>query len=338
MNTKALFQKLQESFSLNREESQLLSREIVSGSVDPVVTGALLALMSRRPYTVSEVLGFRDTLLETCKQINLSDWSPIDVCGTGGDGKSTFNISTASALVLAGAKVPVAKHGNHGVSSLFGSSTIMEAMGYVFSSDEEKLRRELDTCSICFLHAPLFHPAMKEVAPVRKALGIRTIFNLLGPLLNPALVKMQMSGVYAMEIFSLYTEVLQEVSERCVVVHSSDGYDEVSLTAPCHVFRDGVSTFLEPGVSPYAGAMFPYVSAESLRAPETLEKGVEAMYTFLRGEADPDLEKVVVTNAALAYTMRYPQVTLESAMLLLHDVVRSGAAYDNTKKLLGMQG
>ncbi len=337
MNPKALIEKLQSRYHLTANESSVLVRNIISEAIDPVLVSSILTLMNTRPYAVSEVLGFREALLESAILVDLSQWSPLDVCGTGGDGKSTFNISTASALLLAAAKVPVAKHGNHGVSSLFGSSTIIEAMGYRFSTDESKLKRELDTCSICFLHAPLFHPAMKQLAPIRKALGVRTIFNILGPLLNPASVHSQMSGVYDMEIFPLYVEVLRCISEKSMVVHTVDGHDEVSLSAPCHISTNGVSSYLEPGVFPYCDILFPCIQPKVLRATDTIQEAVSLMMAFLKGEADSDLEKVIITNAALAYTMKYPEVNLSSAMALLKDVISSGAAYDTTRKLLELQ-
>jgi anthranilate phosphoribosyltransferase len=201
----------------------------------------------------------------------------------------------------------------------------------------------METCSICFLHAPLFHLAMKQVAPVRKALGVRTIFNILGPLLNPASVKRQMSGVFSYEIFKLYTEVLSSLSERSLVVYSLDGHDEVSLTSPCFTAlveagRSEAVSYLEPGMYPYQGVSFSTVSPEMLRASETISEAVERMYRLLKGEASSELEKVVITNAAFAYTLQYPQVKLDSAMLLLEDVIRSGAAFDNTRKLIEMQG
>lgn len=345
MKIKTLIEKLQEGYSLSKDEAVFFAEGIVDGSLEPVLVSALLVLMNGRPFSVSEILGFREVLLRSAITIDLSEWNPIDVCGTGGDGKSTFNISTAAALLLAAAKVPVAKHGNHGVSSLFGSSTLMEAMGYVFSTDETKLKKEMDICSISFLHAPLFHPAMKLVAPIRKALGVRTIFNLLGPLLNPASVRSQMTGVFGLEAFHLYSSVLREISESAIVVHSVDGHDEVSLTSPCFISRliststedRSVHSYIEPGVSAYNGVTFSRIDSEALRASDTIQEAAEKMFLLLKGQADSDLEEVVVANAALAYVMKNPSVTLSSAILLLKDVLRSGAAFDNTKRLIEMQ-
>ena len=183
-----------------------------------------------RSITVNELQGFRDALLELCLAVDLQTYDPIDLCGTGGDGKDTFNISTLSSFITAGAGVAVAKHGNYGVSSACGSSNILEALGVKFSNDKDHLKRAMETANICVLHAPLFHPAMKNVAPIRKALGIKTFFNMLGPMVNPSFPKHQMVGVFNLELLRLYNYLYQKTDKNYSIVHDLGGYDELSLT------------------------------------------------------------------------------------------------------------
>jgi anthranilate phosphoribosyltransferase len=338
MHHKAFVESLSRGHRLRREEARGLAREILKGSFPPSVIASILVLMNTRPFTCQEVLGFRDEFIEAALPLDFSEFDPVDVCGTGGDGKSTFNISTASAFLLAASGIPVAKHGNYAVSSLFGSSTIVEAMGYRFKTDPDALKRELEKTNICFLHAPLFHPAMKVVAPVRKELGVKTIFNILGPLLNPAQVRFQMSGVYGMDVFDVYVDTLSSLSESFTVAYSVDGHDEVSLTSACYLNMNGVSYFLEPGVFPFQGVNFPNISPEVIKATDTIEEAVVLMFQFLKGEADPLLEKVILTNAAFAYCTRERNVALPDAMDRLKETLKSGAAYANTVQLMEMQG
>jgi len=341
MNIRSILDSLFERKALLRSEARILAAWFADGSLETSQVGACLSLMSTRPFSRDEVLGFRDTFIERSFALDFSEWDPLDVCGTGGDGKHSFNISTASALLLAAAGVKLAKHGNYAVSSLCGSSNLLEAMGYVFKSDESALKVELEKRSICFIHAPLFHPAMKFVAPVRKALGIKTIFNCLGPLLNPAKVRFQLSGVFSLPVFRIYDEVLRTLSEsnggRYCVVHSSDGSDEVSLSAPCHISTPEGRSYLEPSVFPYRGEVFPYVRPEEIKSPESMKDRVLLMEQFLKGEAPKGLEEVILVNAALAYCTRFPEVSLGEARSLLRESLLSGKAYKNTKLLLEMQ-
>lgn len=337
MNHKELINFLQDGNKLDKSLSKKVLNDMLSDNIEKTIFSSILCLLNTRPYSVNEVLGFREALLESALIVDLSEFSAIDLVGTGGDGKSSFNISTASSLLLAAAKVPLAKHGNHGVSSLIGSSTILEEMGYKFSNEEDKLKRELDNASICFLHAPLFHPAMKKLSELRKTLGVRTIFNILGPLLNPANIKTQMNGLYSLDIFYLYDELLSNLGHNYLLVHSSDGFDELSLTSSCYISRNGINTFLEPSIFKYENILFPLVEERSLLSPESPKEAAKLMFNFLKGEGNKELEDVIISNASLAYTLKFPEVKLESAIALLRDVLHSGAAYLNTKKLLEMQ-
>ena len=217
---------------LSREECKSILGFIGRGQVNEYQISALLTSYQMRPITGQELSGFREAMIELAIPVDLSEFETIDIVGTGGDGKNTFNISTLSALVVAGAGYKVAKHGNSGKSSVSGSSNVLEHFGYIMSNDEDKLKRELDKNNFCYMHAPLFHPAMKYVGAIRKGLGVGTFFNMLGPLLNPSKAQHQVSGVWAPFILPLYQEVFEHMGIKYAIVHSDDGYDEISLTAP----------------------------------------------------------------------------------------------------------
>src|SRR5512133_478950 len=216
--------------TLKKEEAQEVLTNIAKGIYSDAEIAAFITVYLMRSITVEELSGFRDALKHLCLRVDLSDFDTIDVCGTGGDGKDTFNISTLSTFVLAGAGAKVTKHGNYGVSSVCGSSNVMEYFGYKFSTDHDKLKKEIDSTGVCFMHAPLFNPAMKNVAPVRKALKIKTFFNMLGPMINPAFPNKQLVGVYSLDLARLYNYLYQQTDVQFVILHSLDGYDEVSLT------------------------------------------------------------------------------------------------------------
>ena len=225
--------------SLDRERSKEVLTNLARGTYNQSQVAAFLTVYMMRTITVEELAGFREAMLELCLFTDLSEFEAMDLCGTGGDGKDTFNISTLSSFVVAGAGQNVVKHGNNGVSSVCGSSNVLQQLGYEFTNDRDKLRRNLEDAGICFLHAPLFHPAMKNVAPIRKELGMKTFFNMLGPLVNPTFPKKQLIGVFNLELARLYGYLLQEAKSDFAVVHGLDGYDEISLTGPFKVISTG---------------------------------------------------------------------------------------------------
>ena len=229
----------------SREAREVLVR-ISNGEFNQSQIASFLTVYMMRNITLEELKGFREALLELCIPIDLSEFGAIDLCGTGGDGKDTFNISTLSSFVTAGAGVKVAKHGNYGVSSACGSSNVLEHLGVAFSSDEDHLKHSIDTSGICILHAPLFHPAMKNVAPIRKELGVKTFFNMLGPMVNPAFPKHQMVGVFNLELLRLYGYLYQETDMNYAIVHALDGYDEISLTGDTKVISNRTEQIFSP--------------------------------------------------------------------------------------------
>ncbi len=219
---------------------------IAEGHFSDSEIASFLTVFRMRRIKAEELAGFRQALLELCVQIDLSEFNTIDIVGTGGDGKDTFNISTLSAFALAGAGIKVTKHGNYGSSSVSGSSNMFEYFGYKFSNDQAKLHREVEEAGICFFHAPLFHPAMKSVGPVRRALKVKTLFNMMGPIINPSFPKNQMVGVYDLDVMDLYHEVFKESGQNYLIVNSLDGYDEISLTGAARFVSNQTEDSLSP--------------------------------------------------------------------------------------------
>jgi len=266
-----------------------------------------------------------------CVAIDLSDYNTIDVVGTGGDGKDTFNISTLSTFVLAGAGYKVAKHGNYGSSSVSGSSNMFEYFGYQFSNKQDKLKREVEEAGICFLHAPLFHPAMKSVGSVRKALKVKTLFNMMGPIINPSFPKNQLVGVYDLDVMDLYHQVFRESSQNYIIVNSLDGYDEISLTGDARF----VSNLTEDNLSP-ADFGFAPVSQKELYGGETVEAAARIFKNVLEGTGTETQQNVVIANAALGIRCMVPEKSLSDCVAESSESLKSKKALAAFKKLMNL--
>jgi anthranilate phosphoribosyltransferase len=224
--------------TFSRQEAYEILTNIAMGKYDSHQIAAFMTAYGMRSIRVEELGGFRDAMYDLCLKLDFNGYDLIDLCGTGGDGKNTFNISTIASFITAGAGYHVAKHGNIGVSSSCGSSNVMEYLGYQFSNDKAELQRQLDEANICFLHAPLFHPAMKTVAPIRRALGVKTFFNMLGPLTNPSNPRFQSVGVFSLELARLYGYLYQNTNKQYSIIHALDGYDEISMTGDFKVINN----------------------------------------------------------------------------------------------------
>lgn len=256
---------------------------------------AFMTVFLMRSVTIEELQGFRDALLELCVPVDLEGTKVIDIVGTGGDGKNTFNISTLACFVVAGTGEKVAKHGNYGASTVSGASNVMEQLGYVFSNNSEKLRKELAIANICFLHAPQFHPALKAVGPIRKNLGMRTFFNMLGPMVNPANPYFQLVGVYSLEMARIYTYLLQQDARDFCIIHGIDGYDEISLTNDTKVIsRPGEKIYTPEQLGKRS------VLATDLHGGETVEGAAKLFRKILEGKGTWAQNAVVLANAAMA--------------------------------------
>ena len=293
---KAILNHLFSQKTFSASESKEILTNISEGIYNTSQVAAFMTAFCMRTITVEELRGFRDALLELCLPINISsDYNLIDLCGTGGDGKDTFNISTLASFIVSGAGYKVAKHGNYGVSSGCGSSNVMEYLGYNFTNDQSLLNQSLDAAGICFLHAPLFHPAMKTVAPIRKELGVKTFFNMLGPMVNPLQPKNQMVGVFSLELARLYAYLYQQSDKNYTIVHALDGYDEVSLTCDFKTYSNRGEQ-----VQQIEDLGFDKINANSITGGSTVEDSAKIFMNVLNNSATTEQVDVVLCNAALA--------------------------------------
>jgi anthranilate phosphoribosyltransferase len=292
---KNLLNRLINHENISSEEAKHVLVNISKGEYNQSQIAAFLTVYMMRSITLDELRGFRDALLELCIPIDLKEFNAVDLCGTGGDGKDTFNISTLASFVTAGAGVNVAKHGNYGVSSICGSSNVMEYLGIKFSSDEDFLKRSIDKAGICVLHAPLFHPAMKNVAPIRRELGVKTFFNMLGPMVNPSFPKNQMVGVFNLELLRLYGYLYQNTDKNYSIVHALDGYDEISLTGPTKVISNHAETMFSPeDLGLYE------ITQKSIFGGSTVESSAKIFMNVIQGKGTEQQNNVVCANAGLA--------------------------------------
>jgi anthranilate phosphoribosyltransferase len=315
--------------NLTKEESHQMLVRIAEGQYSDAEIASFLTVFRMRPIRAEELAGFRQALLELCVPIDLSEYNTIDVVGTGGDGKDTFNISTLSAFVLAGAGIKVTKHGNYGLSSVSGSSNMFEYFGYQFSNDQGKLRREVEEAGICFFHAPLFHPAMKGVGSVRKAMKVKTLFNMMGPIINPSFPKNQLVGVYDLDVMDLYHQVFIESEQNFIIVNSLDGYDEISLTGEARY----VSNQTEDSLSPSDFGFAP-VSPEELYGGETVESAARIFKSVLECAGTPAQQSVVIANTALGIHCVYPEKALADCVAEASESLESKRALDAFRKLI----
>ena len=292
---KKILNHLFENKTFSRSESQKILTSIALGEFNSSQIAAFITAFGMRNITVAELQGFRDAMLDLCVKLDFSDYELVDLCGTGGDGKDTFNISTLASFVVSGAGYKVAKHGNYGVSSGCGSSNVMEYLGYKFSNDQDVLKKSLDAAGICFIHAPLFNPAMKTVAPIRKELGVKTFFNMLGPMVNPAQPKNQIVGVFSLELARLYAYLYQDTDKNYTILHAVDGFDEVSLTCDFKTFSksgEALRTISSLG--------FEQISENEIKGGDSVESSAKIFLDVLNGTASTAQQNVVLCNAALA--------------------------------------
>ena len=280
---------------LPKEEAKQILVNIAKGDYNPSQIAAFLTVYMMRSITIEELEGFRDALLELCLAVDLSDYDPIDLCGTGGDGKDTFNISTIASFVTAGAGVKVTKHGNYGVSSKCGSSNVMEFLGIKFSNEADFLKRSIEEAGICVLHAPLFHPAMKNVGPIRRELAVKTFFNMLGPMVNPAFPKNQMVGVFNLELARMYGYLYQNTDKKFTVLHALDGYDEISLTGDTKTISNNSEGMLSP-----ADFGVTKISQNEITGGEDIAESAQIFMNVLQGKGTEAQNNVVCANAGIA--------------------------------------
>lgn len=329
---KKILQYLFEHKTLSREMAKEVLVNIGKGIYNEYEVTAFMTIYLMRSITIEELQGFRDALLELCVPVELNGYETIDIVGTGGDGKNTFNISTLSCFIVAGTGQRIAKHGNYGASSISGASNVMEQLGYKFKNDNGKLKREVEEANICFLHAPLFHPALKTVGPIRKSLGMRTFFNMLGPMVNPANPKFQLVGVFSLEMARIYNYLLQQSGTAFTIIHSLDGYDEISLTNDTKVITNKGESIL---TAEQLGKRM--VSASDISGGNSVEEAAKIFMTILKGEGSWAQNAVVLANAAMALNSTGCYKNYEESYNAAVESLESGKAKTSLDKLIALQ-
>jgi anthranilate phosphoribosyltransferase len=329
---KKILQLLFEHKTLSGQQAKEVMLQMAKGVYNEPEITAFITVYLMRSITIEELQGFRDGLLELCVPVKLNGYNVMDIVGTGGDGKNTFNISTLACFIVAGAGQKIAKHGNYGASAMSGASNVMENLGYRFKNKSDELKREVEEAGICFMHAPLFHPALKTVAGIRKALGMRTFFNMLGPMVNPATPAYQLVGVFSLEMARIYNYLLQQSGRPFTIIHSLDGYDEISLTADAKVITAGGEKILTPE---RLGKRL--VAATDITGGNSAEEAARLFLKILRGEGSWAQNAVVLANAALALHGSGAYAAYDDAYSAAVESLESGRAYTAFQKLISLQ-
>ena len=326
---KHLLYKLFEHNKLDREESREVLLRMVNGEYNDSQIAAFVTVFLMRSITIDELAGFRDALLEMRVPVDLSEYDAVDIVGTGGDNKNTFNISTAACFTVAGAGYKVVKHGNYGFSSISGASDVIERHGVKFTNEIGKMRHSLDKCNIAYLHAQYFSPALKRVAPVRKDIGVRTFFNMLGPLVNPALPRRQMLGVYNLKLARLYYYLYQQTGIDFAIVNSLDGYDEISLTSDFKVLSNKEEAIYTPQQLGFRQAR-----ESDLYGGQTIDEAVKIFDNVLSNTASEAQKNAVVVNAAFALRIIREDLSIEEAIAQAKESLESGKAEKAFRKFV----
>ena len=329
---KKILQYLFEHKTLGREMAKDVLVNIGKGIYNEHEVTAFMTVYLMRSITIEELQGFRDALLELCVRVELNGYPLVDIVGTGGDGKNTFNISTLSCFIVAGTGQKVAKHGNYGASSISGASNVMEQLGYKFKSEKDNLKREVEEAGFCFLHAPLFHPALKTVGPIRKNLGMRTFFNMLGPLVNPAFPQSQLIGVFSLEMARIYNYLMQQTENSFTIVYNLDGYDEISLTNDTKVITGEGEKIMTPE---QLGKRM--VSPNDISGGNSVEEAAKIFLAILKGEGSWAQNAVVLANAAMALYGTGNFKSYEEAYGASVESLDSGKANKVFNKLINLQ-
>jgi anthranilate phosphoribosyltransferase len=315
---------------LSRNEAKEVLTNMAAGKYNDSQIAAFITVYFMRSISVDEILGFREALLEMRVNVDeLRDYNPIDIVGTGGDGKNTFNISTAACFVTAGAGYKVAKHGNYGATSVSGSSNVMKEHGVKFSSNIDLHKKSLDKTNMAYLHAPLFNSALKTVAPIRKALGVRTFFNILGPIVNPLMPKRQVLGVYDLKMARLYNYIYQESGNDFSIVHSLDGYDEISLTDTFKIINKLEDTIYVP-----EDLGFTKINPIDLYGGNTTKEAAKIFDNVLTNTATESQKNVVLINAAIAIQTIEPELDIQTCIGIAKDSLESGKAKKTLQKFV----
>ena len=324
---KDIFNKLINHDRLTKNEAYDVIINIAEGKLNDSQIASFLTIFMMRRVNLEEIEGFKNALLDLCISVDLSEFNTIDLCGTGGDGKNTFNISTLSSFVTAGADIKVSKHGNYGVSSGCGSSNVLEKLGIHFSNDESFLKNCLDKAGICILHAPLFHPAMKNVGPVRKQLGLKTFFNMLGPLVNPSFPRNQLTGVFNLELARIYNYLFQKSNKNYTILYSLDGYDEISLTSDTKALTHNNEMILNSD-----SFRVPKINHEQIQGGEDIISSAKIFMNVIQNKGTEAQQNVVCANAGIAISTAL-DIDPMDGFLMARESILSGKALESLKIL-----
>lgn len=328
---KKILQHLFEHKTLDRDTAKEVLVAIGNGIYNEHEITAFMTVYLMRSITMQELQGFQDALLELCLPLDFGGMETIDIVGTGGDGKNTFNISTLACFIVAGAGYKVSKHGNYGASTISGSSNVIESLGYKFKNDNSQLQQELENANICFLHAPLFHPALKNVGPIRRNLGMRTFFNMLGPLVNPANPAFSIIGVFSLEMARIYNYLFQQQDKQYAIIHALDGYDEISLTGDSKLFTKQGEQILSAN---YLGGM--EIIPETISGGNTVEEASTIFLKILRNEGTKEQNAVAIANASIAISLA-GNISYAEAFAQATESLESGKALKSLQTLISLQ-
>ena len=324
---KQLLNRLINHETLSKSEAKSVLVNISSNQYNANQVASFMTVFMMRNITIEELSGFREALLELCIPVDFSDYNTIDLCGTGGDGKDTFNISTLASFVVAGAGIKVAKHGNYGVSSISGSSNVIESLGIKLSNDTHFLQKSIEKANISILHAPLFHPAMKNVGSIRKDLGVKTFFNILGPMVNPSFPKNQLVGVFSLELARMYSYVYQNTTTNFCILHGLDGFDEISLTDETKIISKTAESILKP-----ESFNLNKINLEEIKGGNTIEESAKLFYNIISGKGTESQNNVVCANAAMAIST-VENCTVLEGFFKAKESLESGKAIEKMKIL-----
>ena len=326
--------KLVERIDLEEDEMSEVIETMMEGEATPSQISAFLVALRMKGESVPEITGAAKVLLDKATRISSGHEVVVDLCGTGGDSQGTFNVSTVAALVVAGAGVPVAKHGNRSVSSYVGSADVLEALGVNITPSPEIAERCLRDVGIVFLFAPLYHPAMKNVSVPRKEIGIRTIFNIIGPIVNPAGVKHQVIGVYSEVLLDPMIKVLRNLGHKgAMIVHGSDSMDEITVTGKTVIaeLKDGMVKKYQFDPSEIG---IKKRNIAELRGGKTAEENAALLISILKGEEREAKRDIVLLNAAAAIYVSGTSPDFEDALARAAESIDSGKAYAKLEELI----
>lgn len=326
---KEILQYLFDHQTLSKAEAKSILFEISKNIFNEIEVTSFVSVFLMRSITLQELEGFTEALQQLAPKIDLGTDDLVDIVGTGGDGKNSFNISTLASLVVAGTGQKVSKHGNYAASTISGASNVLENMGYKFKETDEDLKNDLEKGNFCYLHAPIFHTSLKSIAPLRKNIGLKTFFNLLGPLINPAHPKYSMIGVANLEIARIYQYLLQKKKNEFLLVHSLDGYDEISLTGDTKIInRNGENIYSAEELH------FKNIEPKTIFGGNNIDEATKIFSDILEGKGTYEQNAVVLANAAMALKNTQKYDDYENCLSMAKESLESGKAFQCLKNIL----